>query len=102
MLGQVRKLVENQNNKVIKLDCIVNDMPSILQFSDLLHTNPDKCPVKFQFRVDENYLSTLNVGQIAQFYSIITDLEIMSCVNFNMIIFKDEKENQIVYQFTRK
>lgn len=88
-------LVKIENN-------IENDLPAIFQFSKLLYENPEKCPDKFQFRVDENYLSTLDVGQVAQFFTIITDLEIMSCVNFDMKVFKDVENNQQVYQFTRK
>ncbi len=88
-------LVKTENN-------IENDLPAIFQFSKLLYENPEKCPGKFQFRVDESYLSTLDVGQVAQFFSIITDLEIMSCANFEMKTFRDVKEMQYVYQFTRK
>lgn len=91
----------NQGCEIIKVD-FIDDIPQILRFSELLHTNPDKCPDKFEFRVDESYLFTLNVGQVAQFFSIMTDLEMMSLGNFEMKVFTDEKEQQQVYQFIRK
>ena len=89
MLGQVKHYQQQMSEglEIVKLDD-KNAIPAILQFSELLYKNPEKCPDKFQFRVDENYLSMLDVGQVAQFCAMMIDLEIMSSVNFKMELFR--------------
>ena len=79
-----------------------SDKDKFMSFSELLYEYPEKCPGKFQLRVDEVFLAMLGVGACAQFLAFITDLEIMSCVDYNMKVFTDKEECQQVYEFTRK
>jgi hypothetical protein len=93
-----------ENNTEILLS-VVNKQASagtVMSLADALLSNSDSLPDKFELRINEEWLMSLNLIEYGMVFSFMTDLDMISPLIQHTIIKEfDQKEKQHVYKFIR-